>query len=457
MKTACFLIVLCGLPSLLLAQLDPTATPTRLGTATPTPRRTPGPRPAKVRLTAAEADALVKEMSATVEKIRHLKFKTPVTMQIIDGASARSQFKSKIQPRDEEQMRYTQEVYARLGLVAKGTDLVADFLNMAEEGVDGYYEPGAKTFYLLDHVAKDDVRAVMAHELTHALEDQHYDLAALSKRAENNDDRATALAALVEGSAMVVMLVYLDQEMRQGRAAMSEAREDQTDRANRLKSAPSFVRRSLMLPYVLGFSFLLRGHPWNFHRGGVFISDLDHAYSRPPLSTRHIIHPELYWRRPDIQFTPPKLPDLSKTLGEGWRRTTEGSIGELGIAVLTGVKLDFDRDDILMPATWSNRLSAGCVGDVYQQYKNGDRTVTILMTGWENQRMAEEFAAGWKAVRGRAHYRYGSNHFMVMGDYGTPDTAEALAAAAFAGVKFWPHDEGVGQWPPARGPDVYLD
>jgi hypothetical protein len=426
-----------------------------LATATPTPRPAP-PKP-KVKLTEAQAQALLKETTAAVERIRGLKFKTPVTMQIIDGATAREQFKSKIEPREEEEMRYTQEAYVRLGLVPKGTDLLTSYLDLAEQGVDGYYEPGTKIFYLLDHVAEDEVRAVMVHELTHALEDQHYDLKKISKLSGGDDDRATAISALIEGSAMVVMLCYMDQEMRKGRGAIRDTEKDQGKRADNLKTAPTFMQRSLLLPYILGFSFLLRGHPWNFYGGGMLISDIEYAYAHPPLSTRHIIHPGLYWQRPDIHYTRPHLPDLSKILGQGWSKVAEGSIGELGLSVLTGTRLDFNDPKIVLPWSWSNATSAGTIGDCYQQYKNEDRRITVFVSGWESAGEAQAFAKAIRPMKGRHDYLFGGNHLMFFGDLPDADTIDKLANTAFEGTSYWPHDEGVGKWPPDRGPELYLE
>jgi hypothetical protein len=101
----------------------------------------------------------VREVSAAVEQLRGLKFKTPVQVEIIDGATARANFKARIDPSDEEQ--------------------------------------------------------------AHALEDQNYDLEAVSRQAKGDDDRATAIRAVVEGSATAVMIAYLS---RNGGA--KEAREE---------------------------------------------------------------------------------------------------------------------------------------------------------------------------------------------------------------------------------------
>jgi hypothetical protein len=445
-----FAIVLSALTMAGPARTWAASTATPATNARPTPRPTPGPR---VRMTDGEAQALVKEISARVEQIRGLKFKTPVDMKIIDGKTARANMKSKIEPRDEEQMKYTQQAYVHLGLVPPNTDLLTNYLKLAEEGVDGYYEPGSKIFYLLDHVSAKDVRGVMAHELTHALEDQHYDLKAVSKLAEGDDDRGTAISALIEGSAMLVMLSYLDQEMR--KKGVLQEMQNESQRADRLKLAPTFTQQSLMLPYTLGFTFLLRGDMVNWLRGGIFASNLDYAYKHPPQATRHILHPGLYWRNMDKRFTTPRLPDMSRLLGEGWTKATEGSIGELGLAVLTGSRINFNSSDIFKPTKWTNGAAAGTVGDRFQLYVNGDQKVTVLVTGWESVSEADEFERVMRPRTGKRAYIYGANYVLITGNFG--DKSEALAAAAFEGAHFWPRDESVGQWPPpARGPDEWL-
>ena len=96
-------------------------------------------------LTAAQAEALVRDVSAKIEKIRGLKFKKPVTVSIIDGATARANFKAKIAPQAESEARHTQEAYIHLGLIPPQTDLITGFLDLAEKDVAGYYEHGGET------------------------------------------------------------------------------------------------------------------------------------------------------------------------------------------------------------------------------------------------------------------------------------------------------------------------
>jgi hypothetical protein len=390
-----------------------------------------GPR----RLTPAQAEALVREISVKVEKIRGLSFKTPVAMKVISGADARAQFKSKIPEEAEADARYTQDAYVHMGLIPPGTNLLKGYLDLAEKDVLGFYEHGTRIFYLLDHVDPQEVRGVIAHELTHALEDQHYDLASVGKKGEGNSDHATAVRAVVEGAAVAVQLAFLGREEGE-KKAKEDLQKTEGKRAERLKIAPSFTQRTLMLPYLLGFTFLLQGRPWEFYfGGGVYRSDIQAAYTNPPVSTRQILHPEQYWYgRKRYEQQRLTLPDLSATLGPGWSKATDGAVGELGLAVLTGSRQSIELPWALLPSRWTNEAATGVLGDVYHHYVNGDRKVTVLLTRWETERDAGQFDQAL-VNKGKHFFRYGQHVGMIAGDIG--DRAQPVAIAALQGAKYW--------------------
>jgi hypothetical protein len=398
------------------------------------------PAPADT-LTPAELEAIVKDVGAWVERCRGLKFKTPVSMEIIDGKAAREDFKSKIESGTIEQARHAQNAYVHLGLVPPGTDLLRNYLDQAEKDVLGYYDSRSKKLYLLSHVSADEVKGVVAHELTHALEDQHYDFQALGKLADGDDDRATALGAVIEGSATLVMVTYARGRSPRGAAAAAAAaaappQQKEQKRGVRLKGAPSFVQQSVMLPYLLGFSFLLRGKPWMLSETTPN-ADIAEAYANPPRSTTQILHPERYWwgqwRK---QVATPSLPDLSKTLGRGWSKALQGSIGELGLAVLTGSQLDIGSPRALLPASWTHDEADGNLGDVFHHYVSGEQKATVLLTRWETVRDADQFDRALRS-RGRYFLRYGVNVLVVAGDVDS-EKGLALANAAMQDLSYWP-------------------
>ena len=110
-------------------------------------------------------------------------------------------------------------------------------------------------------------------------------------------------------------------------------------------------------------SFLLRGKPWELLFDGVRIEDVDKAYAEPPHSTREILHPEQYWdaaRRASMRKV--QLPDLLPALGKGWTRTAEGSVGELGLTLMTGSELVTGGFQMLLPTRWTTPGAAGTKG-----------------------------------------------------------------------------------------------
>jgi hypothetical protein len=423
-----------ALGTALAAAQSPAPSPTPAASPSPSPRPSARPKVTQ-RLTRAEAEALVKEISAEVEKIRGLKFKTPVDMVVIDAEAAREEYRARLNPWVEVSAKHTQEAYIQLGLIPRSADLLAGYLDLVERGVLGYYEPGSRKFYLLSHVDADLVRPVMAHELTHALEDQHYDLAALGAKAEGDDDRATALTAVIEGSATVVMMAYATRT-RGLKKAREVVEETEAERARRLRRAPSFTQRSLMAPYILGITFLLRGKPWEWFYDGVKLDDIDQAYKEPPRSTRQILHPEQYWvgRAFRPQENPLSLPNLAPGLGPEWSKAMEGSIGELGLAVMTGSKLDLESGQAIFPSNWTHAASEGLLSDVFHHYVAGERRATVLLTRWESEDDAREFEAALPR-RGRGLYRFNTSVLLLAGEFA--GRGEELALRAFQGAKYW--------------------
>jgi hypothetical protein len=385
-------------------------------------------------ITPRRLDELVSEISAKVEDIRQLKFKTPVKGQIISGAAARDSFKAKIKPWEEQQARFTQKAYVHLGLIPPRTQLITDYLDLAERDVLGYYDTETKKMYVLGHVPEDEVRSVLAHELTHALEDQHYDFQAVAKKANGDDDHATAISAVIEGSATAMMISFMVRDARENGASRAQVERDESKRAQRLKGAPTFVQQTVILPYILGFTFMFKGSPWLW-QDGIDVADIDQAYANPPNSTQQILHPERYWWGNWRKQPPPlQLNDLTPTLGAGWTKAVQGTIGELGLAVLTGSHLDIESAEALLPSRWTNDAAIGTMGDVYHHYVNGEQSVTALMTRWESMRDAEQFD---KALvnRGRYFLRYGVHVLVLAGD--VEGRGPELAAAAMRGVSYW--------------------
>src|SRR5262249_47259341 len=155
-------------------------------------------------------------------------------------------------------------------------------------------------------------------------------------------------------------------------------------RAEKLLASPQVLQRGLVASYVLGQTFILRGNLLRIAQD-LPVSDLDRLFHDPPASTEQLLHPEKYWDADHVDLPRPvAMPDLSASLGEGWKLEGSGRLGELTIAVLAGAQpVSFKSIEAADPAHWTNEAASGWGGDRWQVYRNGERRATVLATVWD--------------------------------------------------------------------------
>ncbi|HLA76994.1 MAG TPA: hypothetical protein VJU18_05375, partial [Vicinamibacteria bacterium] len=265
---------------------------------------------------------------------------------------------------------------------------------------------------------------------------QHFGIDAMLDRVKDDDDGASAIGALVEGSGTAVMTAFLLREMQAGRLkpeALAEMANHEAVQGAKLAAALPFLRRSLLASYMLGFPFLLRGDLTKV--AGADPADLNRAFAKPPVSSEQILHPEKYWDPAQADApVPVVLPDLAKVLGAEWSLAGQGKLGELNLALLVGAGTPVgNTPDALSAAAWTNQAASGVGGDVYQHYSKGTEGVTVLATVWDTEQDAGEFEKALGSLPGRRAWRRGAAVVVVAGDL--PGRAEALALAAFDAVK----------------------
>jgi hypothetical protein len=376
-------------------------------------------------LTEDEARTLTREVSARVEAIRGLKFKRPVAVKLVDDAVARQHFQKRLEKFwPPEQVALEQKAHAQLGLLPPGTDVVDSLLDLLEEQAGGYYDPASDTFFILTDMPRSVAPVLFAHELTHALDDQHFDLDARLMEATEDDDRGTAVGAVIEGSGMLVMSAYVVAEMAAGRltpAALLELHQSEAGKAEKLSASPPLLQRLLLAPYLLGHAFLLRGDLGAL-TSGVKPEDIDRAFTSPPVSTEQILHPAKYWN--DAERDTPRevvLPDLSSRLGKDWKLRLDGNLGELTLAVLAGAApIDPRSPDAARPAGWTTAAAAGWDGDRYQLYEGPKGNVTVLATVWDSTADATEFEAALVKAAPKVRARRGDAVVLIAASDGVP-------------------------------------
>jgi hypothetical protein len=391
-------------------------------TASSAQQATPAP-PSSAVITREEAVELAKTIAPIVEEIRGLKFKHPVPVEVVDDSAARGHFEDRLHRHwPEQQRRADQVVYEALGLLPPHSDMEKEVYDVLEEQAGGYYDPDRDTFFVLGDMPRAAAPIIVAHELTHALDDQTYGIDAMVSKTLDDDDRGAALDALIEGSGTLVMSVFIRRQLDSGAldpGGLNAFRNSEVGQAVRLKASPRFVQEALIAPYILGMAFLLRGDLIRFHTGGINPSDIDHAFRDPPQSTEQILHPEKYWD--PARRDPPRavsFADLSEVLGGGFRQAGEGTLGELTLGLLTGV----DPGDPTAPdralERWTNAAASGWGGDRWHLYRDGERTVVVAATVWDSERDAREFEAALKPPAGVTKKRKGDAVVLIATEAG---------------------------------------
>jgi hypothetical protein len=347
-------------------------------------------------LSVAEARRLVGEVVPHVEQLRGLTFKQPVDVDVVDDAAMREYVLARLAAfEQEERLEILQEAYRLLGLIPQQAKLLDLVLVAMEEQAGGYYDPGNKSYYLMDDVPQAAAPIFTAHELTHALEDQHYDLDARLRSTIDNDDRAIAMSAVHEGSATLLMSVYLAGAMLRGEidaGALQAMAAGEAGKAEKLRSMPDVLVRQLIGPYVLGATFLSGGNLLSM-AAGYPAAAIDRAMKEGPTSSEQILHPEKYWD--DEQRDEPRkvtIPSPKKALGRGWKLEGKGVLGELTLGPLVGAATPF-MSAMPDPAGWTNAAASGWGGDQWQLWRRDGKRLLLLRVDWDSPADAEEFVA----------------------------------------------------------------
>lgn len=369
--------------------------------------------------------ALIDEVSPQIEEIRGLRFKHPVSARVIDTAEARAHATRRLKLfATAEDLRAQQDAYSLLGLVPAGTDLLDSLLEVLDEQAGGFYDPGSKTFFLLGHMPRGIGPFLTSHELTHALDDQYFDLDARLLTAKGNDDEIFALSAVHEGSATLAMALYGVGAAASGRLKASDLEElaqSEAGKGEKLQAMPAVLERQLLGVYFLGARFLRRGRNGPAGASSFPVEDAERCYRDGPVSSEQILHPEKYWDGTRID-RPRRVVfgDAGARLGEGWRLEGSGVFGELTLGVLVGAPTPTVAAAGMLPGSeaWTNAAATGWGGDRWEAWVEGGRRVLLVATVWDTKRDAEEFLSAVPSRPGLAVKRSGDRVALVAGDAG---------------------------------------
>ncbi len=376
---------------------------------TPAPATSPS---ATGKTNTADFAVAADEVLAQMSQITGLPLRTPLKKTLRSRQDIRAHIIQEMNDDKDSAERYAGARSAEaFGLLPKGFDLDSYMIDLLTEQIAGLYDPKAHEFYVADWIPVDDQRMVMAHELTHALEDQHFQIEAWAKAARPNDDGELARESVLEGSAMVAMVEYLLQGS--GRSLQDLPDIDPAmligDMADTplLKKAPPFLKDALIFPYLDGLTFsaaILKPTGWE---------GLSRIFAKPPISTQQIMHPALYTSG-KVPATV-SLPSMEKALGADWAKLEDNVMGEFG---WKEVLKQFIGEPRAKP------LSAAWEGDRYAVYEQKPSKHLLLITRerLRTQEAAEHFLVQYSEALEKKHDTR-SNLFRKPGffSFDTPD------------------------------------
>jgi hypothetical protein len=302
--------------------------------------------------------------------------------------------------KDAKRLERSSEVLKKFGLLPRDFQLGPFLVAMLKEQVAGYYDPKKKTVNILNWIDAEQQKPVLAHELTHALQDESFDMEKWMKQAEtegekkndptpadiDTDEESEAREAVVEGQAMVVMMDYSLAptgktllEMPQIGDALKKGMLDGPDSPT-FRDAPIFLKEELTFPYRYGMDFTLA-----LEKAGGKNLSFAGAFKNPPTTTREIMEPETYLAHEKID--PVKRLDFKKDF-EKYDTFDIGAIGEFDVDVLVEQYAGQKEAEAIYPEWRGGYYFAGRPKGA----KSGPIGV-LYVSRWSTAEKAAEFAA----------------------------------------------------------------
>jgi len=333
----------------------PTQPPSTQEPTKPTPApdqaQPPDQQQPEVKITPRQAEELFHSVDEILEfdsKQTGLPVKHNVKRKLTSRDEVVAYLTKHMNDEDTRRLRRSELVLKKFGLLPRNFDLQTFLVALLKEEVAGYYDPKTKTVNLLDWVPIEEQEPVMAHELTHALQDQDINLQKFMKAGDKdlgeikkdptpqdieNDEIDNAREAVIEGQAQAMMFQYAiaptghsiltSPELVK---AMSEETMTGTSSTKVFNDAPIFLKESLTFPYNYGMNFVLE----LLQNGGkekAFATVLQN----PPHTTRQVMEPKTYISGERIPPLP--VPDFKRDFKD-YQKFDIGAMGEFDVALL---------------------------------------------------------------------------------------------------------------------------
>ena len=334
--------------------------------------------------------AQVPGIASELTEISGMKLHHPVPCDFITKEQVNQFLKKRIKETSSpEEVRAEELTLKKFGLIPQDFDLAKNEVDLLTEQAAAFYDYDKKKLFITDSTSSESQAPVLAHELSHALADQNYNLARFIKQGRKSDDGSTARLAVMEGQATWMMSEYLARQagtsLRDSATLASTmaqmAAGDEGGDTNKsdgdfpvFDKEPLYLKLTLVFPYTKGMSFQQAVLVHDPHTG------FGEVFLHPPVSTQQILHPDKYFEH--VKPTDPALPVVH--LPHGYKGLVGGELGELEQGILLEQYSGKTKAANLAPH-WR-----GCNFEL-QENKKAGRVVLLYSTEWDSEESAAQY------------------------------------------------------------------
>jgi hypothetical protein len=332
-----------------------------------------------------------------VASIRGLDFVQPVPVVVKTPDQAQQIMLTQIaRDHSDEDLRIGGQSGVMTGLYPPNVDLKGQTVELLRDEVIGFYNPDTKQMVLiqrpgespmLDVQGSKTARMVFAHELTHALQDQHFGIQKMLRQVKDNDDQTLALKCVAEGDATIAGFGYLDGRLQPANVDLLVTQLDAlpTSSAMQGHDIPLAVTVPMLFQYSGGARFVAEA----WRHGGW--DAVDQLYRNPPRSSQQIMQPELYFDHP----TPPvhiELTGYENSLA-GWKKVDDDTYGELLLKLILQRNLPPHAPAFTTLPRWA--------GDRIITLQKGEVLTLLWLIAFHDAAAAQEFAGAYSQILDR--------------------------------------------------------
>ena len=331
-----------------------------------------------------QIDTLLEDLRA----IMGIGSRRPVRARTISKAQFLALYEKRMREEQDRRELHGEELFLKLfGLVPDDFDYRKTVLDLMSEQAWALYDFRQRTLFLSEWAPPEALQFALVHELVHAIDDQNFNLRKYLQGAKESEQQIARLAA-VEGQASWVMTEWA---MRQSERSLlgnrllavttATATRFEAEQFPVYESTPLYFREVLIFPYTDG---LLFQHEMIERLG---IDGLRRVFERPPLTTQHVLQPDLY-----LEGTRPDHPELpAAALPSGFKRVYQGTFGQLDHRILLEEHLGADERGELLDKWRGGRF------EVFERKRTGEAVLKYACR-WADGEAASEFFQLYRQV-----------------------------------------------------------